>query len=348
MENDPGAIQRQRLADLPAQTREWLETRAPDVPRTRFVPILTSFLFGVLAVALIAGLAANGLAAFRYKQGDLPFYIFAVVFGALGGRHLVRELRLNQLGKKSGYALGFHFSPTATYWRDTLNTVWTIPPGCVYSIDLESSTGAGRRDMEIPALLRIVDVHGNSVTAYDLDLPVLWRALRDHYPEAKATFDTGLKDQCESEKPSEPIERLTLPEREKRFALGLLGLLVFSGCGWLVISKGGLELQTRFLGSYVTADATVVKITIEEYDIPAMGSKGRRKHGLGVYLQANYTVDQRPYSGRYEVRDFDLRTSATKKQVEKEAINFARTFKHVGDHLCSGSAGNGEGVLPVR
>jgi hypothetical protein len=186
------SIQHQRLEALPAHTQEWLRNRVPEIPRAQTLPWLFIFLFGVVGIALIIELMQNGLRGLSRRDKWGPLLFVGLLFGLPMSVGIVRDWRRNQLGKWGGYPLGFHFSAEGTYWRDTLDDVWTIPRGCVSRIHLSLSSYY-RWFGIYPGKLQIIDIHDNDLTVeFDFDLPTLWRAMRDHYPEAEATYDFDL------------------------------------------------------------------------------------------------------------------------------------------------------------
>lgn len=149
------------------------------------------FIVGVLLLGAAISLWQDGMRAFFSKRDQWgPFLIVWILFGLPFGHTIVREWRRNRIGQ----ALGFHFTPAATLWRDGMNHVWIIPCGCVTRIHVIA------RAMEhlgfFADSILINDSAGGQIEVqHDFDLPVLWRALRTQHPEARATYDAAIDDQ---------------------------------------------------------------------------------------------------------------------------------------------------------
>lgn len=155
------------------------------------------FIVGVLLLGPGISLVQNGLSAFDQRDQWGPFLIVWMLFGLPFGHTIVREWRRNRVGD----ALGFHFAPTATLWRDGVNHVWIIPCGCVARIHVLSRV-VERFGWFADSIL-ITDRDGEQLEVpYDFDLTVLWRALRTHHPEARATYAAELENKMTPRRPT--------------------------------------------------------------------------------------------------------------------------------------------------
>ncbi len=113
------------------------------------------------------------------------------------------------------------------------------------------------------------------------------------------------------------------------FALLVTGITLGSFACWLTFAHGGKELQQKFLGTYLSVDATVSDTYIN-YD---PGHFVRWNHGSSVYsqsgyflfLDADYQVDGSAYSNEYTVKTWPSINE------EQDAKQYAATYLQPGD-----------------
>lgn len=156
------------------------------------------FIVGVLVLGPAISLVQDGMQAFFSKREQwVPFVVVWILFGLPFSHTIVREWRRNRIGP----ALGFHFTPAATLWRDGVNHVWTIPCGCVTHIHVKSRV-VERFGWFADNILINDNAGGQIAVPCDFALPVLWRALRTQHPEARATYDAEIDNKMI---PSRPV-----------------------------------------------------------------------------------------------------------------------------------------------
>lgn len=193
------------ITELPPTFREWIAEHAPDVPRARSLPWMGIAIAGAVLLAVAVSLIQNGLRAFLRADSLVPLLVLGSLFGVPLGVITRREWRRNQVGKKNGRALGFHFAPGATLWHGCVAKVWIIPQGCVRAIHLAAKY-VPRFGIFADEIIIHDGADGEVVVPADFDLPALWHALRIRHPGARASYAPELADQMENSAPPAPAQ----------------------------------------------------------------------------------------------------------------------------------------------
>ncbi len=105
----------------------------------------------------------------------------------------------------------------------------------------------------------------------------------------------------------------------------LAGILLLIGSLCLILTPGGKKLQAKFLGTYISTDATAVDVFIAEYESTGK-SAGNHIHKRRVYLKTTYVADGKTYWGEYMVKAFPI-------YDRKEASLFAKNYMATGTHV---------------